>query len=439
MGDELAVSRQREDCLKLCERRGWTPVEYVDNDTSASNGKRRPAYTQMLADIRAGRVGAVVAWDADRLHRQPRELEDFIDLADAHKLALATVGGDFDLSTPTGRGNARMKGVFARMEMEQKSARQKRAERQLAESGKPHRGGRRPFGYTRDNKVFEPEASAVRDGYADILAGATLHSVAARWNAAGLKTTAGNDWTGTTVKQTLTKPRYAGLRAYHGEIVGKAEWEAIVTEDVWRSLCDLLAQRSPSRPFPARKYLLTSIAVCGVCGRPVGSSAKTDSAPVYKCKECGGVTRQIDKTDRWVIEHVVARLSQPDAAQVLVRENRADMPALRAEANALRSRLDALATDFAEGDLTASQLRTATERIKAKLSAVESQMFDANSRRMFDGLIGAEDVRAAFDALPLDRQRAVVDALLSVTIMPVGKGRAFDPERVVLKWKTGRG
>jgi DNA invertase Pin-like site-specific DNA recombinase len=52
--DKLAISRQRKDCVALCEARGWTWTEYVDNDRSASTGKPRPAYQRMLADIRAG-------------------------------------------------------------------------------------------------------------------------------------------------------------------------------------------------------------------------------------------------------------------------------------------------------------------------------------------------------------------------------------------------
>ena len=89
-GEGQAVARQRKDCLALSKRRKWTPIEYVDNDRSATNGKVRPAYQRMLADIRDGKVGALVAWDLDRLYSQPRELEDLIDLADEHRLALAT-------------------------------------------------------------------------------------------------------------------------------------------------------------------------------------------------------------------------------------------------------------------------------------------------------------------------------------------------------------
>src|SRR4051812_11732029 len=158
-GDELAIGRQREDCLKLCGGRGWTPREYVDNDKSATTG-RRPAYEKMLDDIRAGLLGAVVVWDLDRLHRRPIELEHFITLADEKHLALASVGGDADLSTDNGRLFARIKGAVARAEIERKSARQKRAARQRAEAGIWYVP--RPFGYTEaGDALVETEAAAV--------------------------------------------------------------------------------------------------------------------------------------------------------------------------------------------------------------------------------------------------------------------------------------
>ena len=56
----------------------------------------------MLADIEAGAIDAVVTYRLDRLHRQPRELERFIDLAEPRRLELATVTGDTDLSTRGG-------------------------------------------------------------------------------------------------------------------------------------------------------------------------------------------------------------------------------------------------------------------------------------------------------------------------------------------------
>src|SRR5690606_35447771 len=91
-GSALGVGRQIEDCTAEAERRGWTVVDqYVDNNVSASKSKPRPEYTRLLDDVEQGRIDAVVVWDVDRLTRKPAELETFIDLADRHGLALASV------------------------------------------------------------------------------------------------------------------------------------------------------------------------------------------------------------------------------------------------------------------------------------------------------------------------------------------------------------
>jgi hypothetical protein len=42
-GDELAISRQREACLKLCEQRGRVTVEYWNGRTPCREQTSRPA------------------------------------------------------------------------------------------------------------------------------------------------------------------------------------------------------------------------------------------------------------------------------------------------------------------------------------------------------------------------------------------------------------
>ena len=72
------------DCELLVERRGWRVAEvYIDNDVSAYSGRVRPEYRRLCDDIKAGAVAGLVAWHTDRLHRHPRELEDFITLIEA--------------------------------------------------------------------------------------------------------------------------------------------------------------------------------------------------------------------------------------------------------------------------------------------------------------------------------------------------------------------
>jgi DNA invertase Pin-like site-specific DNA recombinase len=436
-GDELAINRQREDCLKLCEGRGWTPHEYVDNDKSATKG-RRPAYERMLDDIRAGLVGAVVVWDLDRLHRRPMELEHFIDLADEKHLALASVGGDADLSTDNGRLFARIKGAVARAEIERKSARQKRAARQRAEAGIWY--GPRPFGYTEAGALVETEAAAVRGAYSAILANASLYSIAAHWNSAGIKTTRGNTWTGRSVKQMMMRPRYGGFRFYRDEILGKADWPAIVPEELWRAVHGILTDPSRRIRWVGRKHLLTGIARCGKCGATVGTGAKARAGRVvYTCKHCHGISRSQAEVDNWVVWRVASALAQPDAWRALMSSDSESAAELRGQEAALRSRLDLLAADFADGVLTSSQLRTATTRIKRRLADVESQLYGPDPHRYFGDVIDAGDPRAAFHKLPLDRKRALIEAMVTVTIMPIGHGgsKVFDPLMVEIVAHNG--
>src|SRR5664279_3804397 len=112
-GDMLGVTRQVQDCRALAQRRGWPVVDtYVDDDVSAYKGKPRPQYRRMLDDMRAGVVDAVVVWHLDRLHRSPKELEEFFEVCEAAKVsALASVSGDTDLSTDDCRLVARIMGA----------------------------------------------------------------------------------------------------------------------------------------------------------------------------------------------------------------------------------------------------------------------------------------------------------------------------------------
>src|SRR5262245_3441044 len=119
-GAGLGVQRQEADCRELATRMGWTVGEvFVDNDMSASCGKRRPEYERLLGALETKAVGAVLAWHPDRLHRSPTELEAFIDVIERTKAKVATVqSGEVDLSTPSGRMTARVVGAVARHEVE---------------------------------------------------------------------------------------------------------------------------------------------------------------------------------------------------------------------------------------------------------------------------------------------------------------------------------
>lgn len=461
-GQKLGVARQRADCERLCAEKGWTPVEFCDNDVSAASGKPRPAYERMLGAIRDGSIGAVVAWDLDRLHRRPIELERFMALADEHRLALATVSGDVDLSNPQGRLIARLKGNVAAHEIEQMRVRMVAAGRQRAERGLPK--WKRAFGYFSDTHQPDPvTAPLVKQAYAAILAGSSLNEVARLFNDAGAYGLTGKPWTASTVSLFLRAPRNAALRTYGGEIIGAGTWPPLVDEDTWRAAQAVLTApgRKPGKKS-VRKHLLTGMLTCGKCGhhlsgqwvmqptggkpgRPKAGQAK-ESHPgqvsheiTYACKGCRGNSVRAKHIEPMVYRLIAGTLEAPDAADLLRAEQHdtAEAEALRIEKSALLARLDEIADERADGLLTGAQARRATDRITDKLAAIERRQHDAERLRVFDGLpLGTPDVAAAVNELSPDRLRAVMDVLMHVVVSPVGKGgKEFKPERVKVEWR----
>lgn len=432
-GRRLGVQRQRQDCEQKAKTLGWKIAgTYEDNDRSASNGKRRPEYERLLEDIEARAIDAVVCWDLDRLHRRPLELEHFIDLADRHAVALASVGGDVDLATDNGRMFARIKGAVARAESERNAARQRRQKQQRAESGAPP-SGRRAFGYSKDGtEIVEDEAEEIRKAAAAVLAGASIHSVERDLNARGVKTSTGAAWRNMEVRKILKNPRYAALRTYKGDIIGPGSWPEIIDEDTFYALRAVLNSPDRQKPGPPRRYLLSGVARCAVCdGRLFGVSG------TYRCESRRHISRASTPVDDFIEQVIIERLSRPDTAELFARDDRSDEIArLREEEMALRARLDGLSEAFAAGEIDRRQLVAGTKRINTRLEQLSSDLATAVNVPGIADVVTADDVAAVWGALDIDRKRAILDVLMAIKVNPPGPGsRTFRPETVEIEWR----
>jgi site-specific DNA recombinase len=446
-GAGLGVQSQEADCRTLADTLGWSIVSvHTDNDVSAYSGKPRPGYRAMLEEIAAGKVDAVLAWHTDRLHRSITELEEYASLCDLHGVATHTVkAGHIDLATPSGRLVARQLGSVARYEVEHMVERTKRAKLRAASSG-TWKGGRRPFGYADDGVTVIPmEADMVAKGTTAVLAGGSLRGVARAWNKAGTATTTGNPWDASKVRRVLLRPRNAGLMEHLGEVIGQAEWPAIVSEEQWRAVVAVLTD--PVRRTTtgsARKWLGSGLYRCGVCDATVVGT-RVNKRHSYRCR-AGHVTRTLADVDDYVRKIIAARLRRPDAADLLAAAARTDIDtrALEDRAVTLRSRLDELAALFAQGAIDAQQLTGGTRELNSQLDAIRSRIGEAFGGSAMAGIAGTPDPGAAWLDAPLDRQRAVLNALATITLVKGAGGRPhgwhpgqsyFRADLVDIKWR----
>ena len=457
-GAGLGVGRQEEDCRCLAEERGLEVAEvYVDDDLSAYSGKPRPAYLRLLEDLRSGRYGAVIAWHADRLHRSPLELEEWIEVCEAQGVATVTCkAGHIDLETPSGRAVARTLGAWARFESEHKSDRIRRAMQQIRDSGR-FTGGPFPYGWRRDDGVTRPpyeinpvEAAVIRDAADHILAGWTLIGTTEYLNERGHLSPAGKPWAPTPLKQVLLRAKNAGLVVNDdGEIVAQSVFPAILPEDQWRAVVAIVA--NPDRKLKAprhSRFLLSGLALCGTCGKTtrvkVVGTRSGKSHRIYTCfsKGSGHPHKRREYVESYVTDVVLAYLEQPGVlaalSEGLGRDGRdEERRSLAERADGLRRRRDAAAESYALGKMPLATLERVTESITAELEDVEKRQVALVSDGALSAVLTGGDIRAAWEAASTDQRRAVIDALCTVTLLPTPRvaSRRFDPSTVRIEWK----
>ena len=443
-GEALGVARQEADARKLCKARGWTVVEvFCDNDKSAYDRRKpRPRYRDMLQAVKDGRIDTIVAWHPDRLHRQTRELVGFIDLVTDHSVNIETVAaGHYDLSTPAGRMNARIVGSVAEYESEHKSERIKRKLAANAAEGL-HHGGSRPYGWCEDRVRINPvEAAAVAEAAHLILAGESVRGVARALNGAGSRTATGCEWRDVNVRDMLLRPRNAGLRVHHDEVVGEGKWAPILTPEVYHQVEAILS--NPARNTnPGRSgsvHLLSAIARCGVCDGPmvVGKSKpyKGKSKRVYRCR-AAHIIRDQQAVDGLVGRIIVGRLSMPDAADLMVEPGRADKAQAAARrVTELQARLDDAADAYGAETITLAQLTKINAALRPKLEVAQSESVSPDRAKILGDLVTG-DPDKVWESMAPARRRAVVDLLAEVRIMPTKSGPRFNPEAIRVTWKA---
>jgi len=436
-GKKAGVTRQLKDCKALAGRLKWDIVAtFTDNDISAYDGSRRDAFEDMLGAIKRGDIDAIVCWHPDRLYRRVRDLERLVELTDGVQIASVN-GGDLDLSNSTGKMLARILGSVAEQESEHKGERRRAANGDRAARGVWRADGPRVFGYTQRGEPLEPEATALRHAVRDILDGRSLRSICTEWNQRGLltpkatngeKRPGGTKWANPQLRRLLVRPVYAGLRSYGDAQPVKGDWEPLIDIDTHRGLVAFLSDpdRTPACAFE-RKHLLSSVAVCGVCGGKLYTRRPgKDRRRVYVCTDSAGrhVGRLAAPLDELVEATVLTVLRDSDIHRRLIERDDIEVGALHARRTALTARKGELATLFAEGVLDGPAVRRESAKLAEQIAGIDKTLADAvrtspAAALLKDGVGRLDEYWAA--ASP-DIRGKVIDELMTVTVHPTPRG-----------------
>jgi site-specific DNA recombinase len=448
-----SVPTQLVNADKHAARRSWRVVARLKDDGfSAFKEIRRDDFVNLIEMIERDEIDVVIVRDVDRLTRNLPDWSRFEKAAIEHRVILsAYAGGDLDLSTPEGAYYGGMETLRAKRESAVRSVRVREAHERIAREGKSSGGGRRWFGYTRvfanpdetvrrkrvilREEVNPLEADALRDAAERILRGETVGSIIREWTQRGIKPSGGKKWEETSLVNTLKSPRLAGLREWQGQTY-PAQWPAIFDADTHERLVKLFSDPSRRAHVVGRKqHLLSGIARCGKCGRPLYNRSATGRAAAYACatgpaeKGCGGISVNAELLDEYVTGAVLDALESPRVQQA-VRAGQDTGAPRRAELleeirRAQEKRAEAR-RDWAEDTIDKEDWLDIKQRTDTRI---------ANARREYDRLTGAvtvfgdippsDRVRDAWQGWNTDRRRAAVKSVLNRVVVNPAASRAY--------------
>lgn len=443
---QAGVDRQAQDCEYLAHARGWDIVDrYVDNSISAYTGKARPEYRRMLADIRDGRINAVIVYHQDRLHRQPRELEEFFDVCDRAGLTeMATVTGDLNLADHDDRMKARILGAVARNQSDAASRRIRRKMLQLATEGKPNGGGDRPYGFEPDRVTIRPdEADVIRDIAARFIAGESIRSLAIDLNARGIPSVRG-EWRAATLRRMLASARISGQREHQKQIVGPAIWPAIITPAQTVRIRAILADPARRATRAPQSYLLKGLLRCWKCNTPLVARPRGDGTRRYVCATgpgfsgCGGTYTLAEPIEEFVTEAVLSHLDGPALLRAMRQAPRDDPDEWHAKTVMLERRLDELAATYADDAISMREWLAAREPLQRQLDEARRRVARDSSITVLAEYAGrSREIRAEWETMSLERRRAFITAALYHVVVLAGRRgyNRFQPGRFELVWR----
>jgi site-specific DNA recombinase len=379
------------------ESRGWEVREVYHLE--AVSGKAvmgQPETQRMLADIKSGRIQALIFSKLARLARNTRELLDFADIFRQYNADLISLQEAIDTSSPAGRLFYTMIAAMAQWEREEISDRISASVSIRARLGKPT-GGQAAFGYVWKERKFviDPNEAPIRKLiYEYFLEHQRKKTVARLLNEAGYRTRNGSKFTDTTIHRLLRDTTAKGLRKANfikgSHEPGKKrvnkpqdEWvytkcEPIITEELWDQCNAILDDQEKENKRPARTpvHLFTGITLC-LCGHRMYVPSNSPKYICYKCRNKIGETDLEDifhdqlKTFFFSPKEITDYLSKADQT---IKEKEELLKTLLEEKRKTEEAMNRLTKAYTDAEITVEAYGRQYRPLEERWKQIDSQI-----------------------------------------------------------------
>lgn len=297
--DFNSLDAQREACAAYIlsqAREGWEAAPELYDDGGWSGGTmKRPAISQLLDDVKCGKVDVIVVYKVDRLTRSLADFAKIVEILDENEASFVSVTQSFNTTSSMGRLTLNVLLSFAQFEREVTG---ERIRDKIAASKKKGMwmGGPIPIGYDLKDRrlvINGAEAKAVRHMFKRYTILKSVPQLVDELAADGYRTkqrlykgerVVGNiPFRAGSLTKLLHNPIYIG-KVRHKDTIYDGEHEAIIKQELFDKVQSIFATNRRDNALGKKSKnpsLLTGL-ISDPEGRPMSPSQARRGARLYR-------------------------------------------------------------------------------------------------------------------------------------------------------------
>lgn len=445
-----SLETQREKLEAYCRSQEHYVIYRVYEDGGYSaDSINRPALTELLQDVRDGKLHCVLAYKIDRLTRSVKDFHVLMDVFDRYGIKFVSITQSLDTHHPMGRLLRNILLDFAQFEREMTADRTRDKMQQRATKGLWN-GGNVPYGYQNQGKRLAPhpiEAERVQFMFHQYAQDASVARLRHNLYLRGWYPRSGKYWGKMTLTYILSNPLYCG-KVKFSEQLHKGEHEALIDEALYYKVQSLKPERTRVATRMERVFLLKGLLKCSKCEScmtPHYTQKRRKDGSInriayYRCTKTMHQSNHVctikhlnaEQIERQVIDYLMQLCQDSSLVNLTINELNRDksekIRPLQQEEFRLRARLDEMEREIdrfvrAVGQGTISVKRLEQEMLQrekdrtalqAQYDGVQ-QKLRGDAARNYDAeviLKTLQDFRKVFDALGLQEKAEVLRCLI---------------------------
>ena len=384
----FSLPEQEKRLRAMCEYKGYEIYKlYKDAGISAKTGNTRPAFEELLQDIRDKKCNTIVVLKLDRLTRSVFDLEGIMNFLEENNAYLDCANEEINTTNSSGKMVARLLTTVSQNEIERTSERTKFGLSGAIKEG--HIPARAPLGYKHIDKKLVPDPltkDIVIRIYNLYFEGKSYYNIATIFNEE--QVLGKTNWKDTGILRIISNEVYKGdyvhgKRTNHPTLYRDVV-EPIVSKEMWDN-CQVQKKKNQKNYMRTQTYIFLQKLKCPKCGRILagGASHKIKSDKwyfYYRCENCKNNIHEdkIEDKIKVLLDDILEYDNVVNEFFLPVLKSKVDNPKveLEKELKSLNNKRDRIRKAYIDELFTKEEFKQESKIIENQIEMINSKLLE---------------------------------------------------------------